>query len=104
MDYLHAYISFQLTLGGSDYTSISQSRTLRSGSTECVNIPIIDDTTQELTEVFLVTLSTSDAVRLENNTARVEIMDDDYGEIVWKLGCCFSQSLTILLSLLEIIN
>ena len=74
-----------LLLGGSDYTSISQTRTLRSGSVECVSIPIIDDTTQELTEVFLVTLSTSGAVRLENNTARVEIMDDDGGEKVCML-------------------
>jgi len=44
---------------------------------ESLSIPIIDDTIQELTEVFLVTLSTSSAVRLENNSARVEIVDDD---------------------------
>ena len=64
-------------VGGSDYTRVSQRRTLQSGSIECVSIRIIDDTIQELTEVFLVTLSTSSAVRLENNSARVEIVDDD---------------------------
>ena len=69
-------------VGGSDYTRVSQRRTLQSGSIECVSIPIIDDTVQELTEVFLVTLSTSSAVRLENNSARVEIVDDDDGEKV----------------------
>ena len=72
-------------VGGSDYTRVYQRRTLQSGSIECVSIPIIDDTIQELTEVFLVTLSTSGAVRLENNTARVEIMDDDGGEKVCML-------------------
>ena len=53
--------------------------------------------------MFVVTLSASGAVRLENNTARVEIVDDD-GEkthacsnsapkrsFQWCLGCYFSQ-------------
>jgi len=38
-------------VGGSDYTRVSQRRTLQSGSIECVSIPIIDDTIQELTGV-----------------------------------------------------
>ena len=75
--YIPFHTELYYILGGSDYTSINQRRILRSGSVECVSIPIIDDTIQELTEVFLVTLSTSGAVRLENNTARVEIIDDD---------------------------
>ena len=50
---------------------------MRSGSVECISIRIINDTVHEPTEVFLVILSNSGAVRLENRTARVEIIDDD---------------------------
>lgn len=77
MKYAFPFMYIVLTLGGSDYIYVYQRRTLQSGSIECVNISIIDDTTQELTEVFLVTLSTSNAIRLGNNTAIVEIMDND---------------------------
>ena len=64
---------------------------MRSGSTECVSILIINDTVQEPTEVFLVTLRTSNAIRLGNYIARVEIVDDDGKDVgaVWYLIISF---------------
>ena len=63
---------------GSDYLGVSMDIVFPAGSIsgtqQCINITIIDNTTVEEDETFTVTLSTSDlTVKLENNMTTVTI-------------------------------
>ncbi|OWY24595.1 T9SS C-terminal target domain-containing protein [Sphingobacteriales bacterium UPWRP_1] len=63
---------------GADYTTTTASATIPAGQT-CVNIsvPIIDDTTAEPTETFLVNLSSPTGATIQDGQGVVTILDND---------------------------
>ena len=67
---------------GSDYLGVSMDFVFPAGSIsgtqQCINITIIDNSTVDEDETFTVTLSTSDPrVKLDNNVTTVTILDID---------------------------
>ena len=79
---VYIYISSECT-AGLDFSSVSPiplifSETIQGNVTDCVEIPIVNDTFLELDENFIVSLDTSDrAINILQNQATVTIIDND---------------------------
>ena len=65
---------------GSDYTHTSESLTFATNeSSKTISVPTVEDTTEEQTETFTVTLSNPSGASIQDGTATGTITDDDGG-------------------------
>ena len=76
MEGLWCAISFSLTVGGSDYTSLSMDLTFNSVTTSrTVTVAASPDTVIEAMETFTLVLTSDDAVDVMPQSATVTITD-----------------------------